>query len=646
MHPHPLSPEWTSPGTSHGYSPHGGLRISGASFASRPDWASTRVRGPDSHGRREWSGERVGDGNGGFGGGLRCSSPHILANVRPCDRRRWHPVFLGRRHGGLPIFPVLAQSSPGLARGSTRGESSLLLCRGDRTAQSQSGSSEAWSGEASLHGTEGHHSNLVPTTSSLERDHPCFIIISGTDAEETGGVRSSFAVSGITSAISTTPERFWGPSSDAPPHSSQSRQVLVSGWSSPQTDPSTAPACPEEHARGRASRTSRGAGAPHRRSRSGVSDAASATASTESPGLPYSQPGWASRPRVDLCRFFCHFFERLCKKGEVASRAGSSKGGFLPQDSTERFPKTQTLRSCSRSDPGVPEEGHLHKIPGEARRIHGLPTRFGAGYVASFTCGRPDAGRRSGRSAGDAGISNGRYRTKRHGRGQVGGSMDFVPSGGPSHSDLLPSSPAHQSTPSGVWPPMPGRLGRDSPGIRQGAGPVEHPQVKDAPKEARRRSTQAGGRRSGDSQAKATPIPQASKESSKSGTDRGGMKDNSGGGPKRSLQKVQEEDATGSTSFCSEEPQKHPCQAGPGCNDDLPSWTFLQTFSFSRWTSSLCRLVLASHTPFAEFLKRTLHITRSSEMAPEKALFPLPLPKEGVFTVPSRAGGREKEKVL
>ena len=122
------------------------------------------------------------------------------------------------------------------------------------------------------------------------------------------------------------------------------------------------------------------------------------------------------------------------------------------------------------------------------------------------------------------------------------------------------------------------------------------------------------------------------------------MKDNSGGGPKRSLQKVQEEDTTGSTSFCSEEPQKHPCQAGPGCNDDLPSWTFLQTFSFSRWTSSLCRLVLASHTPFAEFLKRTLHITRSSEMAPEKALFPLPLPKEGVFTVPSRAGSRERRR--
>lgn len=87
------------------------------------------------------------------------------------------------------------------------------------------------------------------------------------------------------------------------------------------------------------------------------------------------------------------------------------------------------------------------------------------------------------------------------------------------------------------------------------------------------------------------------------------------------------------------------CRAnGLSADDTLPNWSSLQTFSFLQWTSSLCRQVLSSCTPFACFLKRTLHIARLPEVASAKVLFPLPLPKVGVFQVSARAGSRERRR--
>jgi hypothetical protein len=87
------------------------------------------------------------------------------------------------------------------------------------------------------------------------------------------------------------------------------------------------------------------------------------------------------------------------------------------------------------------------------------------------------------------------------------------------------------------------------------------------------------------------------------------------------------------------------CRAnGLSADDALPNWSSLQTFSFLQWTSSLCRQVLGSCTPFACFLKRTLHIARSPEVAPAKVLYPLPLPKVGVFQVSAKAGSKERRR--
>ena len=54
------------------------------------------------------------------------------------------------------------------------------------------------------------------------------------------------------------------------------------------------------------------------------------------------------------------------------------------------------------------------------------------------------------------------------------------------------------------------------------------------------------------------------------------------------------------------------------------------TLSFWKWCSGLLRNVLRTRTPFAAFLKTTLHLPRSS-MTSISPLFPLPIPSPGVF---------------
>eukprot|EP00435_Cladocopium_sp_Y103_P034036 s1336_g8.t1 len=75
-----------------------------------------------------------------------------------------------------------------------------------------------------------------------------------------------------------------------------------------------------------------------------------------------------------------------------------------------------------------------------------------------------------------------------------------------------------------------------------------------------------------------------------------------------------------------------------------PSWQSLQTVSFAKWASSLCREVLRSRTPFAAFLKSTLSVHRSQAVGSAKALFPLPVPREGVFSASANEGSRRRRK--
>ena len=50
--------------------------------------------------------------------------------------------------------------------------------------------------------------------------------------------------------------------------------------------------------------------------------------------------------------------------------------------------------------------------------------------------------------------------------------------------------------------------------------------------------------------------------------------------------------------------------SGATSSSSNPFWNSLQTFSFARWCSRLLGDVLSSGTPFAAFVKSTLHISK------------------------------------
>ena len=77
--------------------------------------------------------------------------------------------------------------------------------------------------------------------------------------------------------------------------------------------------------------------------------------------------------------------------------------------------------------------------------------------------------------------------------------------------------------------------------------------------------------------------------------------------------------------------------------DALPTWTSLQSTSTLSWISTLCDKVLSSRTAFNAFLRTTLHADRSTKFAPDGSLFPLPLPKPGIFAQ-RKCGSRERKK--
>ena len=90
------------------------------------------------------------------------------------------------------------------------------------------------------------------------------------------------------------------------------------------------------------------------------------------------------------------------------------------------------------------------------------------------------------------------------------------------------------------------------------------------------------------------------------------------------------------------------CKAGCDEEEDVltNTWTSLQSHSFVKWCSSLPRKALNSGTPFGAFLLATFHLTRSGVSAPAKLLFPLPVPKPGIFApLPPRCSSRRRRRV-
>ena len=73
-------------------------------------------------------------------------------------------------------------------------------------------------------------------------------------------------------------------------------------------------------------------------------------------------------------------------------------------------------------------------------------------------------------------------------------------------------------------------------------------------------------------------------------------------------------------------------------------WDVLQVYSYRAWCRSLCTMALNSRTPFSVFLRTTLSASSSSTSVPASTLFPLPIPRYGLFEVGQTLNGDKRRR--
>ena len=316
----------------------------------------------------------------------------------------------------------------------------------------------------------------------------------------------------------------------------------------------------------------------------------------------------------------------------------------MPSDVSS--PQSLSLRLYGR----LQWKGSVHEVRGTTRGLCGSEGPW-LDDVASLPCGRPDGGRRCPWSSGDDGPDPCDFGASRSRLRTMGSGVAFVATGGPSSWGLQFKTSVDKSKVESFQPAMSSGMGHDNPLFCQGSGPDQLQATRSTTWKEAPKSTWRSCRRKGASSKAAAEVP----EEAVCGGHKAVLKhDLSSDAQAEGIGKL-------ACSLCSEcvvscQAEKEfkkalpvgPSSVVPGkvhnTEDKLPSWTSLQTFSFVRWTSSLCRKVLMTRTPFAVFLESTLHASRTTEKVSEKALFPLPIPKEGVFEGQTKCGSRCRRK--
>ena len=90
------------------------------------------------------------------------------------------------------------------------------------------------------------------------------------------------------------------------------------------------------------------------------------------------------------------------------------------------------------------------------------------------------------------------------------------------------------------------------------------------------------------------------------------------------------------------------CRPPPGLSERFSEFGFCTKVSFSSWCGGLLRSVLRTRTPFAAFLRSTLHLPRLAKPAPPSGVvFPIPLPFAGVFACfPLGHSSRTRRRIM
>ena len=361
----------------------------------------------------------------------------------------------------------------------------------------------------------------------------------------------------------------------------------------------------------------------------------SAESGRDSVGGPFDRPRKLCGPLFR--KQLLSFNKRNSKKGEAPVRARPSLRELHAARCPGGFSQNET-NGCPAPDfEGVPRPVAVHPLLRETRWI---PVTKGVGF------GAMDDGSHRGllvggghqRSSGVGFIGNGHDRPSLPRRREVGSSLPFGVIGGPTTGAVCSQRQVYQSKVGSFLADMPTTVGDDNTVVHKRDGPHQRPQIGSSWPAFEKTTQGRRGYGQASTQEEASEVPKETKARP---------------GPEV------EDDGHGcmfSGDLCS---GVRPCQApadpvlpsdakSPGASESSAKsyWNSLQTFSFARWCSRLLDDVLSSGTPFAAFVKSTLHISRSASLAPDKALFPLPFPKLGLFASrSSRQSSRARRKL-
>ena len=602
-------------------------------------WVRCGDRMPWGAGVRQWRGSSGRPGNQLFACGLFGGDQDEPQRIRSSHRYLSHPAFLARPAGDFAVISFPSGAGLRLDFKGVRLESPLLLCsRGADAACVR----PAWDQESPVEAEEGDNSCACRSDCPLNRCHPSFDFPDGAAPCRPGEVGG---------CSDKRPRDVQASPPDGFPSPSYTRKVghprLRKGyWTSPKDQNLNSFAsdgqisfpggrtCGTAGSRWISASSACSARRSARRSNSGSHTAES---SHDRSGGPLDWPRQLCRPIFRKQLKFVH--QRDGQKGEASSRACKSIRQLHATRGAVSLPENETHRCHAFEPERVQGPFPLHQVLREARWIS-EPEGASFGAMVDGPRGRLPA---FGRCEGSPGVDipwHGDGRPGLSGRRKVRGSLLVEFAGRPTTGSLRSSGPVNKSPAGCFLADLPASMDYDNFVVHQRDGPDQHQTsgglVRTATQET---PSQSRGRYREASAKKASPeVPKEAKRR---------------GRPKVSSCTFA---CMPPGSLCSEirscqvpaEPVLPPDAKTSGGRDSSAQsyWNSLQTFSFARWCSRLLPDVLSSSTPFAAFLKTTLHTSRSDTHAPDKALFPLPFPKFRLFASrSSRQSSRARRRL-
>ena len=320
------------------------------------------------------------------------------------------------------------------------------------------------------------------------------------------------------------------------------------------------------------------------------------------------------------------------KRERLQQELASRSGGFFLQVAQLALRRIKPLDPLPRTLDDLPKKAIFSKYlekQGGFCRSEGVCHP----HVVAGADWRRYGGEGSWWSSRIAGPYAGKPRASQPRRGKMGPRISSFSTRRTSPGTLHVSDFKCQSSAQSICSVMPPALGNVCPGVCQGDGCDFHPPCRDISTT----STPEDPGGEGQASPKENQIPEEAKE-----------------GRGRSMSPSRPDGGLRSFDPLSPRKEAHPslgsgpyvCKAGESKDGLSSEWTFLQSYSFRRWCASLPRTVLSSRTAFSAFLLRTFHISRSDSQAPAKLLFPLPVPKCGIFeALPPRCSSRHRRRV-